>query len=163
MTDETALIQQVFQQYADAFQGLKPAKVLPFFHFPAMLISPEKAAVIGNPILGYFGFKKAMKGLKRRGFTRSEAESLSVQQLSDNMAIVTGLVVRYKKCKGDRKETFLECFNLTYTMRKVNSSWKIVVGVLTETTYPPVQDAKASESRAANIKPSYDLPLVKED
>ena len=150
MTDEKDRIEKAFQQYADAFQALKPAKVLPFFHFPAMLISPEKAAVIGNPIIGFFGFRKVMKDLKRRCFTRSYTESLKVQQLSDNLAIVTGLVIRYKQCPKEQRETVLECFNLTYTLRQVNGSWKIIVGVLTETTYPPVTDAKAVESQLSH-------------
>ncbi len=145
MTDEKDLIEKAFQQYADAFQALDPAKVLPFFHFPAMLISPEKAAVIGNPIIGFFGFSKVMKDLKRRCFTRSEAKSLNVQQLSDNLAIVTGLVIRYQQCQQDHPETILECFNLNYTMRKVDARWKIIVGTLTKATCPPVPDAKASE------------------
>jgi len=145
MTDEKDLIEKAFQQYADAFQALDPAKVLPFFHFPAMLISPEKAAVIGNPIIGFFGFSKVMKDLKRRCFTRSEAKSLNVQQLSDNLAIVTGLVIRYQQCQQDHPETILECFNLNYTMRKVDARWKIIVGTLTKATCPLVPDAKASE------------------
>lgn len=144
MTDEKDLIEKAFQQYADAFQALEPAKVLPFFHFPAMLISPEKAAVIGNSIIGYFGFGKVMKDLKRRCFTRSYTEPLNVQQLSDNLAIVTGFVIRLKKCKEEHPETFLECFNLNYTMRKVDGSWKIIVGALTETTCPPIPDAKTN-------------------
>jgi len=127
MTDETSLIQKTFEQYADAFQALEPAKVLPFYHFPAMLISPEKIAVIGNPIIGFFGFRKVMKDLKQRGFARSVAESLNVQQLSDNLAIVTGIVIRYRK---DGSE--LERFDLNYTMRKVGDSWKIIVGTLLE-------------------------------
>jgi ketosteroid isomerase-like protein len=146
MTDEEALIRKTFQQYADAFQALKPAKILPFYHFPAMLISPEKVAVIRNPIMGYFGFKKVMKDLKQRCFIESEMRSLNVQQLSDNLAIVTGLVIRYKHCKEESQKTVLECFNLTYTMRKVKGIWKIIVGVLTETTYPSVAHAKASDS-----------------
>ncbi|QYO67611.1 hypothetical protein [Leptolyngbya sp. 7M] len=133
MIDETALIQKTFEQYAEAFQALQPRKVLPFFHFPAMLISPGKVAVISNPVVGCFGFKQAMKDLKRRCFTRSYAESLAVQQLSDDTAIVTGKVIRLKQCKNDTEETLLECFNLNYTMRKVDGSWKIIVGVLTET------------------------------
>jgi len=145
MTDEKDLIEKAFQQYADAFQALDPAKVLPFFHFPAMLISPEKAAVIGNPIIGFFGFSKVMKDLKRRCFTRSEAKSLNVQQLSDNLAILTGLVIRYQQCQQDHPETILECFNLNYTMRKVDARWKIIVGTLTKATCPLVPDAKASE------------------
>jgi ketosteroid isomerase-like protein len=137
MTNETSLIQKTFEQYAEAFQALEPAKVLPFYHFPAMLISPEKTAVIGNSIIGFFGFGKVMKDLKRRCFSRSEAKSLNVQQLSNNLAIVTGAVIRYKQCKKEHPETVLECFNLTYTMRKVNGDWKIIVGALTETTCPP--------------------------
>ncbi|PSB21599.1 nuclear transport factor 2 family protein [Phormidesmis priestleyi ULC007] len=155
MTDEKDLIEKAFQQYADAFQALDPAKVLPFFHFPAMLISPEKAAVIGNPIIGYFGFSKVMKDLKRRCFTRSVAESLHVQQLSDNLAIVTGVVIRFKQCKEEHPETFLECFNLNYTMRKVDGNWKIIVGALTETTCPSISDAKtnaATNSGASGLK-----------
>jgi ketosteroid isomerase-like protein len=136
MTDETDLIQKTFQQYAEAFQALQPAKVLPFYEFPAMLISPEKVAVIRNPIIGYFGFKKAMKELKQRCFAGSEARSLHVQQLSDNLAIVTGVVVRYKQCKNESQKTILECFNLSYTMHKVNGNWKIIVGVLTDASCP---------------------------
>lgn len=140
MTDEEALILKIFQQYANAFQALKPTKVLPFYHFPAILISPEKVAVLGNPIVGYVGFKKVMQELKQCCFIRSEARDLHVQQLSNNLAIVTGVVIRYKQCKNDRLEEVLECFNLNYTMRKINGNWKIIVGTLTETACP--SDAK---------------------
>ncbi|NJO41400.1 MAG: nuclear transport factor 2 family protein [Cyanobacteria bacterium CRU_2_1] len=152
MSDEEDLVLKIFQEYAIAFQALNPAKILPFYHFPAMLISPEKVAVIGNPIIGYFGFKKVMKELKQRCFSRSETKSLKVQQLSENLAIVTGLVIRYKKCPKEEQETVLECFNLTYTMRKVNGSWKIIVGALTETACPSVPDAQAAESQLSYNK-----------
>jgi hypothetical protein len=136
MTNEEALIKKTFEQYADAFQALKPKKVIPFIHFPAMLISPEKVGVLGNPAIGYFVFRKVMKDLKLRCFRGSTTESLNVQQLSDNLAIVTGLVIRYKQCNDNEPKTVLECFNLNYTMRKVNGAWKIIVGVLTETVHP---------------------------
>lgn len=145
MTNEEALIQKTFQEYAEAFQALKPAKILPFYHFPAMLISPEKSIVIGNPIIGYFGFKKVMKELKQRCFTGSTAESLKVQQLSHKLAIVTGVVIRYKQCPQEREKSVLECFSLTYTMCKVNGHWKIIVGVLAEATYSSVSVIKAVE------------------
>jgi hypothetical protein len=66
-----------------------------------------------------------MMGLKRRGYDHSKTESLEVRQLRDNLVIVTGTVIRYKK---DGSE--LERFNLNYTMRKVNDHWKIIVGTL---------------------------------
>lgn len=136
MTDEEALIKTTFEQYADAFQALKPKKVLPFIHFPAMLISPEKVAVLGNPAIGYLVFNKVMKDLRRRCFRGSITKSLNVQQLDDNLAIMTGLVIRYKQCQDNESKTVLECLNLTYTMRKVDQAWKIIVGVLTETACP---------------------------
>jgi hypothetical protein len=144
MTDETALIQKTFEEYAEAFQALKPRRILRFFHFPIMMISPQRVAVVSNPFIGYFGFGKEMKKLKQRCFSGSEAESLKVQQLSDNLAIVTGVVIRYKQCKDENQRTLLECFNLNYTMRKVNEDWKIITGVLTETSCSSIQDAKAS-------------------
>lgn len=152
MTDETSKIKTEFEQYAAAFQLLKPAKVLPFFHFPVMLITPERTAIIGNPIVGYLGFKKAMNDLKRRCFTRSEARSIQVQHLSDNLAIVTGIVIRYKRCKDDGQETILECFNLNYTMQKVKGDWKIIIGILTEITCPPLQNDRASEPQISQVE-----------
>jgi hypothetical protein len=136
MTDEEALIKTTFEQYADAFQALKPKKVIPFLHFPAMLISPTKVAVLGNPVIGYFVFKKVMKDLKLCCFQGSITKSLNVQQLSDNLAIVTGLVIRYKQCKDNEPKTILECFDLNYTMRKVGGDWRIIVGALTDTVHP---------------------------
>jgi hypothetical protein len=136
MTDEEALIKTTFEQYADAFQALKPKEVIPFLHFPAMLISPEKVAVLGNPAIGYLVFRKVMKDLKLRCFQSSITKSLNVQQLSDNLAIVTGLVIRYKQCKDNEPKTVLECFDLNYTMRKVSGDWRIIVGALTETVHP---------------------------
>ncbi|WOD37471.1 hypothetical protein [Nodosilinea sp. E11] len=136
MTDEEALIKKTFEQYADSFQTLKPATVIPFIHFPAMLISPEKVAVLGNPVVGHFVFRKVMKDLKLRCFRNSITKSLKVQQLSDNLAVVTGLVIRYKQCKSSEPKTVLECFDLNYTMRKVDGRWKIIVGALTETMHP---------------------------
>jgi hypothetical protein len=144
MMDESTLIQKTFEEYAEAFQALEPKQILPFFHYPVMLIAPDKVAVVRNPIMGYFGFKKVMKELKQRCFTRSYAESLQVQQLSENLAIVTGVVIRLKQCNG-QQEMVLECFDLNYTLRKVKGHWKITVGVLTETTRTSLPGVKVLE------------------
>lgn len=125
MKDETNPIQETFEQYVQAFQPLRPLDVLPFYHYPALLITPEKAAVISNRIIGFCGFRKAMAELKRRGFSRSYTESLQVKQLSDMLAIVTGVVIRLKT-----DDTELERFGLAYTLRKIGDRWKIIVGAL---------------------------------
>lgn len=119
------LILKTFQDYAQAFETLDPSFVLPFYQYPAVLITEQKPVKITNKITGWAAFKIAMMGLKRRGYAHSKTESLEARQLRDDLAIVTGTVIRYKKDDSE-----LERFDLNYTMRKVNNRWKIIVGTL---------------------------------
>ncbi len=119
------LILKTFQDYAQAFEVLDPSLVLPFYQYPAILISEQKPVKITNSIFGWAAFKIVMMGLKRRGYDHSKTESLEVRQLRDDLAIVTGTVIRYKKDDAE-----LERFDLNYTMREVNDGWKILVGAL---------------------------------
>ncbi|MBD2033771.1 hypothetical protein H6F76_01660 [Leptolyngbya sp. FACHB-321] len=121
------LILETFQDYAEAFETLDPSVILPFYQYPAILISEQKPVKITNKIIGWAAFKIAMTRLKRRGYDHSKTESLEVRQVRDNLAIITGTVIRYKK---DNSE--LERFDLNYTLRKVKSDWKIIVGTLLE-------------------------------
>jgi hypothetical protein len=125
MAHNPQVILDRFHQYAETFESLKPCKVLPFFHYPAILIAPGKTAAIKNRIEGFFTFNKVMSDLKRRGYHYAHTKSLSVRQLSNDLAIVSGIVIR---CKEDNSE--LERFGLTYTLRQVNGSWNIIVGAL---------------------------------
>ncbi len=124
-TGTDPLILKTFQDYAQAFETLDPSLVLPFFQYPAILISEQKPVKITNKITGWTGFKIAMMGLKRRGYHHGKTESLEVRQLRDDLAIITGTVIR---CRKDDSE--LERFDLNYTMRKVDNRWKIIVGTL---------------------------------
>jgi hypothetical protein len=119
------LILKTFQDYAQAFETLVPSVVLPFYQYPAILITEQKSVKIANKIIGCVAFKIVMIRLKWRGYDHSKTESLQVRQLRDDLAIVTGTVIRYKKDDSE-----LERFDLNYTMRKVNNSWKIIVGTL---------------------------------
>jgi hypothetical protein len=119
------LILKTFQDYAQAFETLDPSVVLPFYQYPAILITEQKTVKITNKIMGCVAFKIVMIGLKWRGYDHGKTESLHVRQLRDDLAIVTGTVIRYKKDDSE-----LERFDLNYTMRKVNNDWKIIVGTL---------------------------------
>jgi ketosteroid isomerase-like protein len=127
--DADPSILKTFQDYAKAFETLDPSAILPFYQYPAILITEQKPVKITNKIIGWLAFKIAMVLLKWRGYHHSKTESLDVRQLRDALAIVTGTVIRYKK---DGSE--LERFNLNYTMCKVDMSWKIIVGTLLEIT-----------------------------
>lgn len=125
MANDPQAILDTFHEYAKKFEHLKPSEVLPFYHYPAILISPDQVVAIKNRIEGFVIFKIVMGGLKQRGYDHSHMEALSVRYLSDELAIVSGIVIR---CKKDNTE--LERFGLTYTLRQVNGDWKIVVGAL---------------------------------
>jgi hypothetical protein len=126
-TAADSLILETFHEYAQAFETLEPSVVLPFYQYPAVLITEQKSVTITNNIFGWAAFKFVMIGLKRRGYHHGKTESLKVRQLRDDLAIITGTVIRYKKDDSE-----LERFDLNYTLRKVKSDWKIIVGTLLE-------------------------------
>ena len=127
MKDETSEVLETFNQYGEAFSMLKPRALLPFYHYPSMLISHDKSVVIKNGFEAWLVFTKLMADLKKQNFARSEIheENTKVKLLSDNLATITGTATRYRK-----DGTILESFDFTYTMRKVSDSWKIIVGII---------------------------------
>lgn len=127
MNDDSNRILDVFNQYAKTFESLNPLSVLSFYHYPAILISPDKVVTVKNWLEGSIVFTAVMVDLKLRGYAYSETESLRVEQLSDRLAIVKGVVTRRKE-DGEK----LECFGLAYTMHQESDGWKIVVGALYE-------------------------------
>ena len=128
MAEDTQIILDTFQNYAKTFETLNSLAVLHFFHYPAILISPTKVAAINNQLEGLIKLSIVMAELKFRGYDHACTESLSVRQLDDSLAIVSGVVIRYRK-----DDTELERFGLTYTLRRVEENWRIITGMLHDT------------------------------
>ena len=117
-----------FGAYAQTFNLLEPSKVAPFFHLPAMLITSEEVAIMQNSVEVCGVFEKLMNDLRKRKFKESKIiGSLKVTQLSDNQGQVVGVAKRF-----DELGTEIEHFGFTYTLRKVETKWKIIAGVLYE-------------------------------
>jgi hypothetical protein len=127
MQDEASKVLETFNQYGEVFSMLKPRALLPFYHYPSMLISYDKSVVIKNVLEAWLVFTKLIADLKKQNFARSEIheENTKVKFLSDNLATIPGTATRYRK-----DGTILESFDFTYTMRKVSDSWKIIVGII---------------------------------
>jgi len=125
MKDETSKVLETFNEYGAAFTMLKPGAVLHFYHYPSILISHDKSVVMKNGLEAWFTLKKIMGDLKREKYHRNEMRDLKVKFLSENLATITGAATRYRK-----DETVLLDFGLTYTMRKVNDHWKIIIGII---------------------------------
>ncbi len=125
MPDETSQVIETIAEYNKAFAKLQPGILGPYYHYPSILITPETAVTIGNGLKLWIVFTKIISDLKKQNYGRSETSPLQVKLLSDNLAVVSAVATRYTK-----DNQFLTSFGFTYTMRKVDNRWKIIVGTI---------------------------------
>lgn len=128
--NEVETIHKTFLEYGETFKTLNPLKVLAYYQFPAILIeNGSKPRTLPfwpfGWLVGLVLFSVLMLELRRDQFQRSDITQLSVQQLSDDLALVSGRATRFKK-----DDTELKRFGFTYTMRKSQQGWKIIVGTI---------------------------------
>ena len=111
--------------YYGAFSTLEVQAVLPYFHEPSLLISPQ--GVFSTPTHAAVAsiFSLVMEGLRAKEFGRSELTVGSVSSLSASETLVTGIAIRYKR---DGQE--LERAGVTYVLHKTDAGWKIAVIVM---------------------------------
>jgi hypothetical protein len=122
--DQAAAL-QTLDDYYRAFSTLEVQAILPYFHEPSMLISPQ--GVLPAPTLAALAglFSVAMEGLRTRDFGRSELSPGFVESLSSSATLVTGIALRYRT-NGQE----LERVGVTYVLYKGEGGWKIAVIVL---------------------------------
>jgi len=115
----------VLADYYCAFSTLDVQAVLPYFHEPALLVSPH--AVFAAPTGAELATALApvIESLRAREFGRSELNLRDVQVLSATTTLVRGVALRYKL---DGRE--LERSGVTYILQKAETAWKIAVLIL---------------------------------
>ena len=116
---------QTLLDYYRAFSTLEVQAVLPYFHEPSMLISPQ--GVFATPTFAAIAsvFTIVMEGLRTKEFGRSELSVGYVKSLSASEILVTGVAIRYKR---DGQE--LERAGVTYVLHKTEMGWKIAVIIM---------------------------------
>lgn len=119
--DDEAIV-GMYGAYFRAFQTLDPEAVIPYYHVPCMLLAPQGVLVVATAAEARTLFAGMMKGLEARGYAKSESAGLRVTRLSDDTAVLSTRVVRLK-ADGDE----LERFGATYSLRRTDAGWKIVV------------------------------------
>ena len=134
MTAGTSIIAQWFEQYVDAFHTLVPATALSYLHVPCLFLGPRGFRVMVSEAENEAFLANVMRDLKARNYDHSEITDFQVAQTSDAAAFLSVKRVRYLKT-GEEMERLGE----TYTLRRVNDSWKIVVAM--------VEDAAPSGAR----------------
>ena len=109
--------------YYQAFSALEVDAILAFYHEPSMFVSVQGVNVVPtHAALGAMVLNPIREDLRSRGFDRSEFSLREGRRLSDALAVLTGVAIRYKI---DGSE--LERVGVTYVLRKQNPRWKIVV------------------------------------
>jgi hypothetical protein len=124
--------------YYSAFSTLELQAVLPYFHEPSMLISPQ--GVFAAPTFAALAAVVApvMEGLRTREYGRSELSVGHVKSLGASATLVTGVAIRYK-----RNGQELERAGVTYVLHKAETGWKIAVLILHDADQSP-SDGKSS-------------------
>ncbi len=128
MNTEEQIVKDAFIQYSDAFAKLDPNALLPFYHQPAILIDSERVFSVKSEAEILAILTPMIEGLKKVDYDHSETDQLSAKLLNKNTALVSGIGTRLKK---DGSE--LGKFGFTYTMRKTDTDWKIIAGIIHDT------------------------------
>ena len=142
MYNEIEVVKAQFVEYSEVFNELKPELMPPFFHQGSILITTPLVATMKNAIEIQGVFTQFMNALRDKKFTRSELDvnNLQAKMLSENLAIVSGSAIRYKK--DTDVEVELERIGITYTFCKDipeatvktqepnDGVWKIVSGII---------------------------------
>ncbi|HEY5138117.1 MAG TPA: hypothetical protein VIJ25_02190 [Methylococcales bacterium] len=123
--DTIAAVLKTFTDYSNDFGKLEPDLMPKYFHLPAMLMTSGEVALMteNSSVIGVF--TQLFAQLEHAGFKESKLNSLQISLVSEKQSIVSGVATRYKQ-----NDSILEHFGLTYTLRRTDNSWKIIVGVL---------------------------------
>ena len=110
---------QTLEDYNDAFVA-EDYKNLPyFFDFPVSFNLKDKSIIAGNKLKLRLIYKKLRGGLPEN-YSYSKWENFNIQVLDDTVAIVDASFSRY-----DNDDSIIYSGNGFYTMRKIDSNWKI--------------------------------------
>ena len=143
MSNEIEAVKDQFIEYSKEFNKLDPKLIPPFFHEGSVLITTPLVATMKNAMEIQGVFTQFMDSLREKKFTRSELDvnNLQAKMLSENVAIVSGSAIRYKK-DSDDVEVELERIGVTYTLCKdipeatakmpetKDGVWRIVSGII---------------------------------
>jgi ketosteroid isomerase-like protein len=125
ISNDQAEVVHVLREYYSAFSTLNVEAVLPFFHEPSFLISPQGVFAATTHTLLATAVGPTMDGFRARGFGRTELSVLNLKSLSRTATLVGGVARRYKV---DGQE--LDQAGVTYVLHKADSGWKIAVLII---------------------------------
>ena len=124
MPDQEEDIRQFYASYLDTFHTGEAKAMIPFYHAPCLFIADQGVTLLSNEAEIENLFAQVIEGLKGRNYSHSEVTDVQIKELSGEMALFSGLAVRYTKTGEE-----LERLSATYTMRKTGNNWQFVAVV----------------------------------
>ncbi|MFT4562131.1 MAG: ketosteroid isomerase-like protein [Gammaproteobacteria bacterium] len=126
LSKETS-IREFYADYLDTFHRLDAEAVAMFYTQPCLFITDQTITLMhdGDEIERLFG--EIISGLIAKDYDHSVVEDLSVKLLSEHLAQVSGLAIRYRK-----DGTELEKAGASYVLQFSANAWKFVSAM----TYP---------------------------
>jgi ketosteroid isomerase-like protein len=128
MNSEKEIIIQTYREYVKAFQTLEAKAILHFFHTPFISIAAREVRVMGTLPEIETSFAQNMNILRENQYARTDIVEIYARQMSKGLALVSVVLERYTsdgKQIGGPGKTY--CY--TYTLRKMEADWKIVVAM----------------------------------
>ena len=122
--DTTGGALEAFRRYTQAFQALDARAVAQHFHEPAFFITPKDVLALPTVEAVEQTYARVMADMPP-DYVRTEFSPLSVHRLSDDLTMVSGSGA-WKNAANDD----LMPFGMTYTLRRIGQTWRIVVAAI---------------------------------
>lgn len=121
---EDSGVLEAFGRYTQAFQLLDARAVAQHFHEPAFFITPKEVVCLQTIEAVEQTYARVMADMPP-DYVRTEFSPLSVHRLSDDLTMVSGSGT-WKNAANDD----LMPFGMTYTLRRIGQTWRIVVAAI---------------------------------
>lgn len=131
MSSEVELIERTYRAYFTVFQQGNPRALIPYFHTPSVFLSPGGTFVLSSVNEAEQFFSRLMYNLRSRGYARSVLTCVQVKLVSAELALLNARGERYR-----RDGELLERLSALYTLRKVETTWRIATTTMCDPALP---------------------------
>lgn len=125
LSAEKKEVMRVLQDYSVAFMTFEPQNVLGYFERPMMFLSDNGPSVYKNSEEITTFLKNYMAHLQDEEYAKDDLSKFRIKTLTPNVVVTSFNLVRVNKAGNP-----FDKMGATYTWRKTNDSWKVVIGVL---------------------------------
>jgi ketosteroid isomerase-like protein len=128
MENEKEEIIQTYRDYVQAFQSLDSKAILPYFHIPFISIASREVRVMATFPEIEASFKQNMEILRQNRYARTDIVEIYARQMSKGLALISVDLQRFT-AGGEQLGGPGRTYPYTYTLRKIEDRWKIVVAM----------------------------------